>query len=153
MGTGSIQDHMHTRVASALPSPSFECLFARAWRWNDVTAVENAHDRHQKLCSVGASTFELLHGRHCFSEKLFFLTHVDERAPAACRREERGKSARALRRIDSWTRSADLGVSVCTATDETPLLSLPVPPLDHHRHRHLSCSERCAAASVASSFR
>ena len=32
--------------------------------------------------------------------KLLFLTHVDERAPAAGRREERGKSVWALRRID-----------------------------------------------------
>ena len=54
-----------------------------------------------------------------FGVELFFLTHVDKRAPAACRREERGKSARALRRIDSWTRSTDLDVLVCTATDRT----------------------------------
>ena len=34
------------------------------------------------------------------SLETFFLTHVDERAPAACRREEKGKSVQALRRID-----------------------------------------------------
>ena len=47
------------------------------------------------------------------------MTHVHERAPAAAVAEERGKSARALRRIDSWTRFTDLDVLVCTATDRT----------------------------------
>ena len=35
----------------------------------------------------------------CQQVKLFFFTHVHERAPAACRREERGKTVRALRSI------------------------------------------------------
>ena len=39
----------------------------------------------------------------------FFLTHVDERAPAACRREEKGKSVWALRRIDPQTGHQRLG--------------------------------------------
>ena len=52
----------------------------------------------------------------------FFLTHDDERAPAAAASGEGRKSARALRRIDSWTRFTDLDVLVCTATDRTPLL-------------------------------
>ena len=44
--------------------------------------------------------------------KLFFLTHVNERAAAACRREERGKSVRALRRIDPQTGQQRLDSSV-----------------------------------------
>ena len=55
--------------------------------------------------------------------KLFFLTHDDERAPAAAASGEGGKSVRALRWIDPRTRSTDLDVSVCIAADETPLLS------------------------------
>ena len=42
----------------------------------------------------------------------FFLTHVDARAPADCRREEGGKSVQALRSIDLQTRSTDLDVFV-----------------------------------------
>ena len=54
--------------------------------------------------------------------KLFFLTHDDERAPAAAASGERRKSAGALRWIDPWTRSTDLDVLVCIATDRTSLL-------------------------------
>ena len=43
------------------------------------------------------------------SVQTFFLTHVDERAPAACRREEKGKSMWALRRIDPQTGHQRLG--------------------------------------------
>merc|ERR1712028_146007 len=56
--------------------------------------------------------------------KLFFLTHVGERAPAAGRREEREKSARALRWIDPETRSTDLDVLVCIAADRIPQIKL-----------------------------
>ena len=55
-------------------------------------------------------------------QKLFFLTHDDDRAPAAAAPGEGRKSARALRRMDSWTRSTDLDVLVCIATDKTSLL-------------------------------
>jgi hypothetical protein len=54
--------------------------------------------------------------------ELFFLTHDDERAPAAAASGERRKSAGALRWIDPWTRSTDLDVLVCIATDRTSLL-------------------------------
>ena len=54
--------------------------------------------------------------------KLFFLTHDDERAPAAAASGERRKSVQALRSIDLQTRSADLDVFVYIATDKTPLL-------------------------------
>ena len=63
--------------------------------------------------------------------KLFFLTHVDERAPAAAVAEERGKPARALRWIDPGTRWTHLDVVVCIATGTTHLcLALPVE-FDH----------------------
>ena len=72
------------------------------------------------------------------SGKLFFLTHVDERAPAACRREERRKSVQALRSIELQTRSADLDVFVWIATDKTPLLS---PPVELNHWNQLRFSE------------
>ena len=53
--------------------------------------------------------------------RLFFLTHDDERAPAAAASGEGRKSVQALRSIDLQTRSADLDVFVCIATDKTPL--------------------------------
>ena len=63
--------------------------------------------------------------------ELFFLTHVDERAPAAAVAEERGKPARALRWIDPGTRWTHLDVVVCIATGTTHLcLALPVE-FDH----------------------
>ena len=56
--------------------------------------------------------------------ELFFSAHDGERAPAAAASEQGRKSARALRRIDPWTRSTDLDVLVCIATDRIPLLKL-----------------------------
>ena len=68
--------------------------------------------------------------------ELFFLTHDDERAPAAAASGEGGKSVRALRWIDPRTRSTDLDVSVCIAADETPLLS---PPVEFNHSTQDSC--------------
>jgi len=76
--------------------------------------------------------------------ELFFLTHVDARAAADCRREEGGKSVRALRWIDPQTRFAGLGVSVCIATDETPLLS---PPVEFNHWNQLLSSDLAMARS------
>ena len=56
--------------------------------------------------------------------ELFFLTHDDERAPAAAASEERERSARALRWIDPETRSTDLDVLVCIAADRIPQIKL-----------------------------
>ena len=70
--------------------------------------------------------------------KLFFLTHGDERAPAAAAPGERRKSVQALRSIDLQTRSADLDVFVCIATDKTPLLS---PPVEFNHWNQLRFSE------------
>ena len=52
---------------------------------------------------------------------------------------------RALRWIDPQTRSADLGVSVCIATDETPLLS---PPVEFNHWNQLSSSDLAMARSL-----
>ena len=54
----------------------------------------------------------------------FFLTHDDERAPAAAASGEGEKSARALRWIDPETRSTDLDVLVCIAADRIPQIKL-----------------------------
>ena len=70
--------------------------------------------------------------------ELFFLTHGDERAPAAAAPGERRKSMQALRSIDLQTRSADLDVFVCIATDKTPLLS---PPVEFNHWNQLRFSE------------
>ena len=64
--------------------------------------------------------------------KLFFLTHDDERAPAAAASGERRKSVQALRSIDLQTRSADLDVFVYIATDKTPLLCQNPAVETHH---------------------
>ena len=56
--------------------------------------------------------------------ELLFLTHDDERAPAAAASGEGRKSVQGLRSIDLQTRSADLDVFVCIATDKTPLCSV-----------------------------
>ena len=53
------------------------------------------------------------HGSSRVTAKLFFLTRVHKRAPAAAVTEKRGNSARALRWIDPETRSTDLDVLVC----------------------------------------
>ena len=57
----------------------------------------------------------------CARRKPFFLTHDDERAPAAAASGEGRKSMQALRSIDLQTRSTDLDVSVCIAAYKTPL--------------------------------
>ena len=49
---------------------------------------------------VFLDAFGALEGVLVKNLKLFFLTHVVARAAAACRREEGGKSVRALRWID-----------------------------------------------------
>ena len=84
------------------------------------------HCRHFRPCTARKTL-----------EKLFFLTHVHERAPAACRREERGKSARALRWIDPETRWAHLDVVVCIAAGTTNLCFKNSPP-----HRTTSSSTK-----------
>ena len=55
--------------------------------------------------------------------KLLFLTHDDERAPAAAASEEREKSVRALRWIDPATRSTDLDFLVCIASHSLAIAS------------------------------
>ena len=56
----------------------------------------------------------------------FFLTHGDERAPAAATSEEEEESTRALRWIDPQTRSTDLDVLVYIyiAADRIPQIKL-----------------------------
>ena len=57
--------------------------------------------------------------------ELFFLTHVDERAPAAAIAEERGKLARTLRWVDPGTRWTHLDIVVCIATGTTHQFASP----------------------------
>ena len=73
--------------------------------------------------------------------KLLFLTHDDELElwPRAAAYEERRKSATALRRIDSWTRSTDLSRRPClhshrqdTSVQSEFCSGVRVPPLVLH---------------------
>ena len=63
--------------------------------------------------------------------KLFFLTHVHERAPAAAVAEEGRKSVRALRRIDPRARLADLVVLGLIAADKTLPTGAVKASIDH----------------------